>query len=68
MKKFTLVVILVLTAALIIAFLQKKEPVPGAIRFNEYRNLVQGKKVAVLANQTSMAGKTHLVDFCSRRA
>jgi uncharacterized protein YbbC (DUF1343 family) len=63
MKKFTLVVILVLTAALIIAFLQKKEPVPGAIRFNEYRNLVQGKKVAVLANQTSMAGKTHLVDF-----
>jgi uncharacterized protein YbbC (DUF1343 family) len=63
MKKFVLVVILLIIAALIIASLQKKEPVPGAIRFNEYRDLVQGKTVAVLANQTSIAGKTHLVDF-----
>jgi uncharacterized protein YbbC (DUF1343 family) len=63
MKKFVLLIILVIIATLIIASLQKKELVPGAIRFNEYRSLVQGKKVAVLANQTSMAGKTHLVDF-----
>jgi uncharacterized protein YbbC (DUF1343 family) len=63
MKKFVFVVILAGIAALIIAFIQKKEPVAGAMRFSEYRNLVKGKNVAVLANQTSMAGSTHLVDF-----
>jgi uncharacterized protein YbbC (DUF1343 family) len=39
-----------------------KEPVPGASRIDQYRNLIEGKSVAVVANQTSMVGQTHLVD------
>ena len=34
----------------------------GAERTGEYLPLLEGKKVAVVANQTSMVGKTHLVD------
>ncbi len=34
----------------------------GAERTGEYLPLVTAKKVAVVANQTSMVGKTHLVD------
>jgi uncharacterized protein YbbC (DUF1343 family) len=41
----------------------KKNPVPGANQFDQYRHLIEGKSVAVVANQTSLVGKTHLVDF-----
>jgi uncharacterized protein YbbC (DUF1343 family) len=41
----------------------KKTPVPGANRVEEYRQLIEGKSVAVVANQTSMAGRKHLVDY-----
>jgi uncharacterized protein YbbC (DUF1343 family) len=41
----------------------KKTPVPGANRVEEYRQLIEGKSVAVVANQTSMAGRRHLVDY-----
>ena len=41
---------------------EKKLPIPGASRIEEYKNLIEGKSIAVLANQTSMVGKTHLVD------
>ena len=34
----------------------------GAERISEYLPLIGGKTVAVVANQTSMVGKTHLVD------
>ncbi len=34
----------------------------GAESVNEYLPLLQGKKVAVLSNQTGMIGNTHLVD------
>lgn len=34
----------------------------GAESVSEYLPLLQGKKVAVLSNQTGMIGKTHLVD------
>jgi uncharacterized protein YbbC (DUF1343 family) len=40
----------------------KDNPIPGACRIEQYRNLITGKSVAVLANQTSMVGHTHLVD------
>lgn len=40
----------------------KKAPVPGANRIEQYRHLIEGKAVALVANQTSMAGQTHLVD------
>ncbi|MGB8492145.1 MAG: DUF1343 domain-containing protein [Bacteroidales bacterium] len=41
---------------------QSAPPVPGAARIALYKKLIDGKPVAVVANQTSMIGKTHLVD------
>ena len=35
----------------------------GAQQFDKYKDLLSGKKVAVLSNQTSMVGDVHLVDF-----
>lgn len=35
---------------------------PGAARMNLYLPLLQGRSVAIFANQTSLVGKTHLVD------
>jgi uncharacterized protein YbbC (DUF1343 family) len=40
----------------------KKTPVPGAYQIDLYKDLITGKKVAIVANQTSMIGQTHLVD------
>jgi len=34
----------------------------GAENTGDYLSLLEGKKVAVVANQTSMVGKTHLID------
>jgi uncharacterized protein YbbC (DUF1343 family) len=57
--------ILVLTT-LIISFPNGKEakklPIPGANQIELYKSLIEGKSVAVVANQTSMIGQTHLVD------
>ena len=39
-----------------------KVPIPGAYQIELYRKMIEGKSVAVVANQTSMVGKTHLVD------
>ena len=39
------------------------EIVTGAMQVNEYTGLLKGKGVAVVANQTSMAGDRHLVDL-----
>jgi len=35
---------------------------PGAERFEEYLPMIQGKRIGIVANQTSMVGNTHLVD------
>jgi uncharacterized protein YbbC (DUF1343 family) len=40
----------------------KNNPLPGASRIGYYRQLITNKSVAVVANQTSMVGGTHLVD------
>lgn len=40
----------------------KKEIIVGAERINEYLKLIQEKNIAVVANQTSMVGNTHLAD------
>ena len=37
-------------------------PVPGAYRFDRYSGIIKDKSVAIVANQTSMVGKVHLVD------
>jgi uncharacterized protein YbbC (DUF1343 family) len=39
-----------------------KSPVPGASQIELYRDIIEGKTVAVVANQTSMCGQNHLVD------
>lgn len=38
------------------------QAVPGAERMDRYLHLLKGKRVGIFANQTSMVGKTHLVD------
>lgn len=44
-----------------------KVPVPGAGRFDQYRHIIEGKKVAIVANQTSMVNDTHLVDYLLKK-
>jgi uncharacterized protein YbbC (DUF1343 family) len=39
-----------------------RDPIPGASQIELYKQLIEGKSVAVVANQTSMIGQTHLVD------
>ena len=53
------------------AFCQDSNPapdtiLPGAYRLAVYLPYVQGKRVGVFANQTSMVGQTHLVDTLRR--
>lgn len=40
----------------------QEQVISGAERMHVYLPMLKGKKVAVFANQTSMVGKTHLVD------
>ena len=40
----------------------KKAPIPGANQIELYKSIIEGKSVAVVANQTSKIGSTHLVD------
>jgi uncharacterized protein YbbC (DUF1343 family) len=40
----------------------KENPIPGADQISLYKQLIENKSVAIVANQTSMVGKTHLVD------
>jgi len=44
----------------------KEIPVTGASQIDQYRHLISGKPVGIVANQTSMVGKTHLVDTLLR--
>jgi len=37
--------------------------IPGANRIDDYRDLIKGKAIAIVANQTTMVGETHLVDL-----
>ena len=63
MKKFLFAAAFILLISFIsVSFLAKEQPVPGASQFDQYRPMIEGKSVAVLANQTSMVGKSHLVD------
>ncbi|HRQ31163.1 MAG TPA: DUF1343 domain-containing protein [Saprospiraceae bacterium] len=40
----------------------KSYPIPGANDIEKVLNLIQGKKVGLIVNHTSMVGKKHLVD------
>lgn len=50
------------SAAVPEAVAQKKKIVTGAEQLNKYLPLLKGKRVAMLANPTTIIGKTHLVD------
>jgi len=39
-----------------------KDVVTGAMKMNEYLKTIESKTIAIVANQTSMAGRSHLVD------
>ena len=58
--------ILVITTIIVTSsfcFAAEKAPVPGADQIELYRAIIKDKSVAVVANQTSMKGNTHLVDY-----
>lgn len=46
----------------VFCFDSPKVPIPGSYQIELYRNMIDGKSIAVVANQTSMVGQTHLVD------
>jgi uncharacterized protein YbbC (DUF1343 family) len=54
--------ILISTALFSMSIFAQKEPIPGANQIELYKSIIEGKSVAVVANQTSMIGSTHLVD------
>jgi len=60
MKK--LISALLFLALVTVSYGAKKIPIPGANQYDQYRHLIEDKSVAVVANQTSMIGQTHLVD------
>ncbi len=60
MKERILYVLLTMT--IISAAIGLKAQRPGACQMDEYLSLLQGKRVAVCANQTSLIDQTHLVD------
>jgi uncharacterized protein YbbC (DUF1343 family) len=55
-------IILCLVIASQTCFGIKKTPIPGADQIELYRSIIEGKSVAVVANQTSMVRQTHLID------
>jgi uncharacterized protein YbbC (DUF1343 family) len=63
MKKLIfLFLIISVTISSYVSYGAKKTPVPGAYQIEQYKSLIEGKKIAVVANQTSMVGQKHLVD------
>lgn len=67
MKKWLLLAPLVVLFFILQAFLtdsdkRKKPIITGAEQTEKYLPLLKGKRVAIMANPTSIIGKTHLVD------
>lgn len=62
----TSILTLLFSLLCLVVFGQKKENTTalktGAEQTDKYLTLIKGKRVAILANQTSIIGKTHLVD------
>jgi len=55
-------IILCLVIASPTCFGIKKTPIPGADQIELYKSIIEGKSVAVVANQTSIVRQTHLID------
>ena len=63
MKRLLVIVtILMFVATFSMCNGKKIAPIPGANQIELYKSILEGKSVAVVANQTSMIGSTHLVD------
>jgi uncharacterized protein YbbC (DUF1343 family) len=62
MKRYLYALIPLGICVLALSFRLNNNPVTGAEQPEKYSALLKGKSVAVLANQTSLAGKDHLVD------
>lgn len=62
MKKYLCALIPLAICVLALSFRADIKPVTGAEQPEKYSALLKGKSVAVLANQTSLAGRAHLVD------
>jgi uncharacterized protein YbbC (DUF1343 family) len=45
-----------------LAFIDKEHYVSAAMQINDYLPLIEGKRVGIVGNQTSIVGQTHLVD------
>lgn len=60
--KRKILAVFVFALSAVVSYGTLKNPVPGASQIELYRSLIEGKSVAVVANQTSMTGQTHLVD------
>ena len=63
MTKNVLIIIAIFVFSSCCAKTNDNSIIPGAYRIDDYRDLLKGKSLAVVANQTSMVGETHLVDF-----
>jgi len=60
------IIIRIILAATILAISCKgvdDSPFPGDGQFDRYKTIIENRTVAVVANQTSMAGDVHLIDF-----
>lgn len=64
---FILPVILLLVGTQLLAQSAGPSVITGADRLETYLPLLKGKSVAIFANQTSLVGKTHLVDTLLKR-
>jgi uncharacterized protein YbbC (DUF1343 family) len=54
--------ILIFAALLLLSFTLHAQITPGADQLNKYLPLLAQKRVALIVNQTSVVGKTHLLD------
>jgi uncharacterized protein YbbC (DUF1343 family) len=63
MKRFQFVLLTsTLLTSYAFCFVSHKDPIPGSYQIELYQDLIEGKSVAVVANQTSMVQQSHLVD------
>jgi uncharacterized protein YbbC (DUF1343 family) len=63
MRKLHCLVVIVLLSVLFLACGgADKKPVPGAACVELYRPIIEGKSLAIVANQTSLVEQSHLVD------
>ena len=60
--KFVTIIFLVRCGSTSSTTADEIQPIVGAARFENYLPLVEGKKVGLTVNHTSMIGETHLVD------